>query len=89
MLVYFCCGKMPGCINYDKEGVDKGYMCLLQIQQLAWHKYDFIGMLIITLVLLGCSVTVLVGSVRGRHHSMLLVSLCSIYVAIAAYAAIK
>ena len=68
---------------------DKGYLCLLQLQQLSWHKYDFIGMLIIALVLLGCSVTVLVGSVRGHHHNVLLVSLCSTYVAIAAYAAVK
>lgn len=68
---------------------DKGCMCSLQIQQLAWHKYDFIGMLIIALVLLGCSVSVLVGSARGHHYSLLLVSLCSVYVAFAAYAACK
>ena len=62
---------------------------MLQIQQFAWHKYDFIGMLVIALVLLGCTISVLVGVARGHHHRLLLVALCSIYVAFAAYAAVK
>lgn len=62
---------------------------MLQIQQLCWHKYDFIGMLIIAVALLGCSVSVVVSSARGYHHSTILVALCSIYVALSSYAAAK
>lgn len=80
---------MAGCFIFTRDHICKGLLCSVQIQQLSWHKYDFILILIIAAVLLGYSISVLVGTARGHHSSIFLVILCSAYVAFALYTAAR
>ena len=60
-----------------------------QVQQISWHKYDFIGMLVLALVFFACSIAILVGAAQGRHHSLVLCSICSANVALVLYTAAR
>ena len=60
-----------------------------QVQQISWHKYDFIGMLLLALVFFACSIAILVGAAQGRHYSLVLCSICSANVALVLYAAAR
>ena len=59
------------------------------MQQISWHKYDFIGMLLLALVFFACSIAILVGAAQGRHYSLVLCSICSANVALVLYAAAR
>ena len=63
--------------------------CPMQVQQISWHKYDFIGMLLLALVFFACSIAILVGAAQGRHYSLVLCSICSANVALVLYAAAR
>ena len=77
----------------DKYGsCDQRKECRLfpaQVQQISWHKYDFIGMLMLALVFFACSIAILVGAAQGRHYSLVLCSICSANVALVLYAAAR
>ena len=64
--------------------------CLLQVAQLCWHKYDFMlfGMILIVAFFsaLTCLIRAVFSSTFGNPYT---VSLSSIFVALAAYTAVR
>jgi hypothetical protein len=63
---------------------------LLQAQQVAWHKYDFLNLVCILLGALVWALAILVRAAMGKATpSAILISACSSYVAICGYAAFR